>query len=405
MTDDMSDGVASSSESQSYDDDLLSAGCTDEVTAQLVAAGTVGIAAAAAIATGKKRKRPHSFETNPSIRKRQQTRILRKLKQTIDEYATRVGQQAVVLICTPGKPQNSFKVFGAKPLEDVVRNLKTMVMHELEQSLVHQAPQGNNVEDPNLQELPPLVIDGIPTPVEKMTQAQLRAFIPLMLKYATGRGKPGWGKEATRPVWWPEDLPWANVRSDVRPEEEKQRVSWTHALRQIVINCYKYHGRDDLMPTFNDDDDGMSKEDRKSQLQVQVTAQFAPAVVQTITNPDGSVSIIHVDPSALIQLPDGTQVAQIQGTHAEETQAVQTLAEVASQVGVVDQTTTIEGTAVPVATLNSDGQLIITEDGHHQAFPVTMYQTIVMNQGPSEVGQTMQVSISNKKTNKKSKVK
>ncbi|GAB6020080.1 hypothetical protein CHUAL_002816 [Chamberlinius hualienensis] len=311
MTDDMSDGVASSSESQSYDDDLLSAGCTDEVTAQLVAAGTVGIAAAAAIATGKKRKRPHSFETNPSIRKRQQTRILRKLKQTIDEYATRVGQQAVVLICTPGKPQNSFKVFGAKPLEDVVRNLKTMVMHELEQSLVHQAPQGNNVEDPNLQELPPLVIDGIPTPVEKMTQAQLRAFIPLMLKYATGRGKPGWGKEATRPVWWPEDLPWANVRSDVRPEEEKQRVSWTHALRQIVINCYKYHGRDDLMPTFNDDDDGMSKEDRKSQLQVQVTAQFAPAVVQTITNPDGSVSIIHVDPSALIQLPDGTQVAQV----------------------------------------------------------------------------------------------
>ena len=35
--------------------------------------------------------------------------------------------------------------------------------------------------------MPPLVIDGIPTPVEKMTQAQLRAFIPLMLKYSTGK--------------------------------------------------------------------------------------------------------------------------------------------------------------------------------------------------------------------------
>ena len=44
------------------------------------------------------------------------------LQMTIDEYATRVGQQASVLVATPGKPQNSFKVFGAKPLEDVVSN-------------------------------------------------------------------------------------------------------------------------------------------------------------------------------------------------------------------------------------------------------------------------------------------
>lgn len=62
-----------------------------------------------------------------------------------------------------------------------------------------------------------------------MLQAQLRAFIPEMLKYSTGRGKPGWGKESCKPVWWPEDIPWANVRSDVRTEEQKQRV------REIVI--------------------------------------------------------------------------------------------------------------------------------------------------------------------------
>lgn len=81
------------------------------------------MAAAAAIATGKKRKRPHSFETNPSIRKRQQTRLLRKLKATIEEYTTRVGQQAIVLCVTPGKPNqssNSFKAFGSQPLENVV---------------------------------------------------------------------------------------------------------------------------------------------------------------------------------------------------------------------------------------------------------------------------------------------
>lgn len=42
--------------------------------------GPIGVAAAAAIASGKKRKHPHHFETNPSKRKRQQTRLLRYAK-------------------------------------------------------------------------------------------------------------------------------------------------------------------------------------------------------------------------------------------------------------------------------------------------------------------------------------
>ena len=69
-----------------------------------------------------------------------------------------------------------------------------------------------------------------------------------------GRGKPGWGKETTKPVWWPKGVPWANVRMDARNTDEKQKVSWTHALRQIVINCYKYHGREDLLPVFNEEE-------------------------------------------------------------------------------------------------------------------------------------------------------
>lgn len=146
-------------------------------------------------------------------------------------------------------------------------------MDELESALAQQAPPKVQ-DDPSLFELPPLIIDGIPTPVEKMTQAQLRAFIPLMLKYSTGeiqtgrfakkkfwtfvsigRGKPGWGRDSTRPEWWPKELPWANVRMDARTEEEKQKISWTHALRKIVINCYKYHGREDLLPAFSEEDE------------------------------------------------------------------------------------------------------------------------------------------------------
>lgn len=77
LSDDDDDEGPSSPES-AYDGDLMHV--DDEVTAQLAAAGPVGVAAAAAIASAKKRKRPHSFETNPSIRKRQQNRLLRKLR-------------------------------------------------------------------------------------------------------------------------------------------------------------------------------------------------------------------------------------------------------------------------------------------------------------------------------------
>lgn len=325
----------------------------DPSIAGLAAAGLysspVGLAAGLAISSGsKKRKKDHAFETNPSIRKRQQTRLLRRLKGTIDEYTTRVGQQAIVLVVTPQKSQNNFKVFGAKPLENVIRTCKSVIMNELDNCLAAQAPPPVK-GDSSKHELPPLVVDGIPTPVEKMTQAQLRAFIPLMLKYSTGRGKPGWGKESTKPPWWPDGLPWANVRSDARSEDEKLKISWTHALRQIVSNCYEYHGRQDLLPTSSPEEDDKNKTEtnghnhqgsnthsqHNSAVQVLdnnkdnkqliyapqgVQGVLAPQIVTqnldgtiSFANPDGSMSLVQFDPSIshIITLPDGTQAQAV----------------------------------------------------------------------------------------------
>ena len=42
-------------------------------------------------------------------------------------------------------------------------------MQDLENALAQQAPPAQP-DNPALHELPPLVIDGIPTPVDKMTQ-------------------------------------------------------------------------------------------------------------------------------------------------------------------------------------------------------------------------------------------
>ncbi|CAF97232.1 unnamed protein product, partial [Tetraodon nigroviridis] len=507
----------SSPDDDPYDDtDILNSAGTDEVTAHLAAAGPVGMAAAAAVATGKKRKRPHIFESNPSIRKRQQTRLLRKLRATLDEYTTRVGQQAIVLCISPSKPNPVFKVFGAAPLENVVRKYKGMMLEDLENALAEHAPAGGELAS----ELPPLTIDGIPVSVDKMTQvsaadafsgssaeqpawqrpsealynpgvtsangrarrflrgqvwgacfsgvmlayyqdtedigakphpacqqrlcvlvngnavcmAQLRAFIPEMLKYSTGRGKPGWGKESCKPVWWPDDIPWANVRSDVRTEEQKQRVSWTQALRTIVKNCYKQHGREDLLYAFEDQQVPTTTTTQHHLTAAPSIAHLVPSqtVVQTINNPDGTVSLIQVGTGHTVakladasELP-GVTVAQvnystvtdgeveqnwalqggemtIQTTQASEaTQAVASLAEAAvaaSQEIQPGATVTMalnsEAAAHAVATLaeatlQGGGQIFLAEtaaavgalagaqDGTGLVqIPVSMYQTVV----------------------------
>lgn len=356
MTHDSHMSEPSSPESATFDDtDLLNSSVADVVTSQLAAAGPIGVAAAAAVATGRKRKRPHSFETNPSIRKRQQTRLLRKLKGTVDEYATRVGQQAVVLCACPGRPNPLFKVFGAAPLENCVKGLKPHILQSLENALAQQTPTPTQ-DNSGLFELPPLVIDGIPTPVDKMTQAQLRAFIPLMLKYSTGRGKPGWGRETTKPAWWPDDIPWQNVRSDTRSEEQKAKLSWTNALRMIVKNCYEFHGRGDLLPDFQDN----------GQTFQQVTTTHP--MVHTLTNADGTLSLVQVDATGAIvsSYTEGS-------TQAEATQAVATLSEVSATTQGTPVTISIsemshsEAAAqaavatLAEATLADGGQLVLPE--------------------------------------------
>ncbi|XP_045166057.2 DNA-binding protein P3A2-like [Mercenaria mercenaria] len=408
----ISDGISEPSSPDSTFDasELIGPGISrisDDVTSQLEAAGPVGIAAAAAINSGRHRKRNHMFETNPSVRKRQQTRLLRKLKACIEEYTTRVGQQAVVLCCTPSKSTslNSYKVFGSQPLENVMKNCKTAIMQDLDEALAEQAPPNSEVS--LTYDLPALTLDGIPTPVDKMTQAQLRTFIPEMLKYSTGRSKPGWGKNECRPTWWPNDVPWANVRSDVRTEEEKKRVSWTEALRAIVKNCYKHHGREDLLNIFGEGGGG-----------AETQPAFLGTMVQTINNPDGTVSIIQIDtgPNSVVTLPDGTQATVVHSMTAipqeninhvsqdaagglqaiETTLATQQATEVqANQVGVEmpgGTPLTISGGRLVLA--NGETAPLTTDPATGMmTIPVSIYQSLMASQqqGTLDLGSTGQV--------------
>lgn len=126
---------------------------------------------------------------------------------------------------------------------------------------------------------------------------------------------------------------------------------------------------------------------------LQITTQYTPTVLHTITNPDGTVSIVQVDPNnPIITLPDGTtahvqgmatvsflhsateiylfkeQIIKIIFTFMLKLQAqgdgtpvhtIQTITEGGAQGEVVDLNSVAE------ATLNSEGQIILTsEDGH-----------------------------------------
>ncbi|CAK8675934.1 DNA-binding protein P3A2-like [Clavelina lepadiformis] len=281
--------------------ELLNVTEQDHVSTSLVESGTIpGLAAAAALVTSRKRQRPYNFELNPSARKRQHTRLIRKLKQTIHELCTRCGQQAIVLCVSPGKENPSFRVFGSSPLDQVVKNCQGIIFRDLETELQDKLPSQRDGSN-ELFELPSLMVEGIPTTIDEMNQSQLRMFIPEMLKYSTGRGKPGWGKESTRPAWWPQDVPWANVRKDARNEEAKLKVSWTQALRQIVKNCYHYHGREDLLRSINSDRNFKTNSSASNQRKrfgkgvVSPVNVTPPTLVQTVHNADGSVSLVQLD--------------------------------------------------------------------------------------------------------------
>lgn len=165
----------------------------------------------------------------------------------------------------------------------------------MDEQLKKQMPQTSSPQMSVKQasfDLPPLVFEGIPTPVHEMTQAQLRGFIPHMLKYATGRGKPGWGKDDMRPPWWPVEIPWQNVRSDVRDNVQKKAVSWTECLRKIITACYTYHGRVDLLQAFShkpQEDDMVQGDESGHHLQLHLHDQHGIDLAALQENVSGQV--------------------------------------------------------------------------------------------------------------------
>ena len=194
------------------------------------------------------RKRKLSMRSKSNLHRRRCIRLISCLKELIN-LSTHIGIQSSVVMYIPFTASNGMEpliqTVGTSPLTAVVDQLKDNIMVQMEGHEQEKTSPKSEKEDSF--SLPPLVFDGVIVPVHKMTQAQLRGFVPLMIKRSVKRARPGWGKEDMKPHWWPENVPWKNVRTDHRPEDMKKLMPWTDALRRIVIACYEYHGCSDLL--------------------------------------------------------------------------------------------------------------------------------------------------------------
>ena len=189
------------------------------------------------------------------------------------------------------------KVFGASPLDSVIRREKDEILKELQAAALYASTQPAPPVDKF--DLPRLVVDGVHVPLDKMTQAQLRAFIPGMLKASLQRGKPGWGKEELRPEWWPHTVPWQNVRSDGRDVQQKEQQTWTDALRSVIHSCYQYHDRLDLLSEKSPEE--AVADASKGVVVSSIGAVSSPALEQQLIIQQSALQQIPADGTILLQ--------------------------------------------------------------------------------------------------------
>lgn len=138
--------------------------------------------------------------------------LLLKLQRLTHRYYVTNGKQVVVIVANPESEdsRSRLSVVGSQPLRRIVKNAeKTITKHFL--NALNSYGFREDVKNQS-NELPALIFDGINTSVAAMNQSQLRSLIPLIIKHSTSRRKPQYGMAGKKPCWWPDCVPWRNIR-------------------------------------------------------------------------------------------------------------------------------------------------------------------------------------------------
>ena len=64
-----------------------------------------------------------------------------------------------------------------------------------------------------------VVLPYLPAPVSRLNAKDMQHIIPNVMRNLRGGGYVKWGKADSKPIWWPEDVVFANVKQ--RPEQQK----------------------------------------------------------------------------------------------------------------------------------------------------------------------------------------
>ncbi|XP_064606195.1 uncharacterized protein LOC135471078 [Liolophura sinensis] len=133
---------------------------------------------------------------------------------------------------------------------------------------------------PEAAKLTSLSNGGVPMPtlpsitINKMTQAQLRKFIPHLLQNVTGDAIPGFGP-VPKPLWWPSDVPWHHSRLDHKTNPFKERFE-TAIVIKFRLSAFQYKRIDyDHDLTY----------DRKIKLLGRVDFRYVKSVPESAASP------------------------------------------------------------------------------------------------------------------------
>ena len=175
--------------------------------------------------------------------------------------------QSVTILSTGGTSVWDLRVSGSEPLRSIVQSHIHEIAVELQQRLqqFNRTPlpsetsqSGNHdtvftmdaqggdddtllasLEQPETpvvtaeSQILPVPVAPSGNPLSRMTLAELRSFVPFMVRHElismhVRRGEPGrhgqirWGDAGAKPVWWPSDvLPFESPRRDPRPDSEQ----------------------------------------------------------------------------------------------------------------------------------------------------------------------------------------
>ena len=82
-----------------------------------------------------------------------------------------------------------------------------------------------------------VVLPNWPAPVSRLNAKDMQHILPNVMRNLRGGGYVKWGSDDNKPVWWPEDVVFANVKQ--RPQQQKSgelKILFLYVLHEHTVS-------------------------------------------------------------------------------------------------------------------------------------------------------------------------